>query len=161
MDSEFQKRWRERRVPFNGVTLIGPDLGLSDLATELRPVVEFLRSHTLLPVYVLDDWHEHDGFVVTGHAIGWDEVESWIVDGKSVFAARTGDFEVRRAIFPGDYQYCLRFYVDCDEAYEDAQGSWDLTGDRALIESLRTEGVVKQDRRTISAAEYFDRRYGG
>jgi hypothetical protein len=169
MDAEFERRWRARLHPFNGIILRHEALvPLPALRQALTAVVDCLQQRCgTASLWTLRDWHEHDGYVATPRETGWPELWSILASDKALSAAQAGDTYVRIAFFPEDRNFYLRFYIpDENELPDDVtgwHGMFDITGDPALADYLEAairaaalDPLIRE-----SAADYFDRTYSG
>ncbi len=171
MDEELQRRWREGRAPFNGVTLhLEQHIPLSDLRAALLLVVETLKEQWPdATLHRMEDWHEHHGVPSRAEETTWSEIGRTLASNDSLYAARTGDTYVHIGLCPSGREFYLRFYP-MDEDTPDAgwrkgkvgrYGSFDLTCDPSLAEMVvdRLLPLQLSGLRSSSAKEYFDARY--
>jgi hypothetical protein len=171
MDEELNRRWREGRAPFNGVTVhLEQHIPLSDLRAALLVVVDTLKEQW--PDATLDrmeDWHEHHGVPSRPEETTWSEIERTLASDDSLYAARTGDTYVHIGLCPSSREFYLRFYP-MDEDTPDAgwpkervgrYGSFDLTCDQRLAEMVMERLLPLQlpGLSTCPAKGYFDARY--
>lgn len=142
---------------------------VGELRAVLTTVAISLRESTHdTQLNFLSDWHEHDGYITTAQVISWDSILGWLDSDASLSAASAGDSYVRTGLFPDDYQFYLRFYLDVDDPiYGDRRlfqfGGFDLSCDWQLASHIRVlvekvHGFVLEEE---PAKTYFDRRYGG
>ena len=175
MDAEFERRWRSRLPPFDGVTLTLPDyVALPLLQQILHIVVECLfayRPDAFL--YRLLDWHEHDGYVTEASPSSWQELRLLASSSKRLEAQfRRGDTYVREGFFPVERDYYLRFYVPDaddnplfheDEANHLEYGTLDVSGPQSLVTAIASAIQVVEDIpiEVVSSEGFFAQRYGG
>lgn len=78
MDSEFDMRWRQAEAPFDGMTISLTDfVPLSTLRSMLIVAVSVLHAHCPhAPLFRLEDWHEHDGYVKEATPTTWQELQA-------------------------------------------------------------------------------------
>src|SRR5439155_15115136 len=73
VDADLIERWRKRKKPFDGVTLVlpWPGVPLDQLRADIRLVIADLQPWAGDRIERLEVWHEHDGYVNPGMALGW------------------------------------------------------------------------------------------
>ena len=165
VDAEFTDRWRNRREPFNGITLEMPWPGklLGDLRSALRQVVDVLQKrdggHLL---YTLEDWHQHDGYVMSAALSNWVDVLDSLSSDEAILRKWPGDTYVRRGYFPDHRGWYLRIWFDDDEELDEldrpTRGTFDLTGPEDLTSLLYAKIPGLE---THPAAAFFDEKYAG
>ena len=164
MDADLVSRWRTRRPPFNGVTLVMPWPGvkLTDLRATVRTLLKHLKAGEHDDLETLEDWHEHDGYVKAADRSGWSELDRALQSNESFLALWPGDTFVRRGFAPRDRAWYLRISFDDDDELDNAgrptRGTIDLTGSVTLTANV-AQDVPGLERH--SAAEFFDKRYAG
>ena len=169
MTEELEQRWREGASPFNGqtVTFSSEDLvPLTPLRHALLAVVSRLQQGSPdVPLFTLEDWHEHDGYVAGSKPTSWANLFSALASDETLLSLSQGDWDVRRGFFPATCDFYLRVYIpaDYDNDYPERRGDFDVTCASELANELaeiaaRASGlpVASQD-----AKGFFDRRYGG
>jgi hypothetical protein len=170
MDVELDRRWRIGDVPFDGTTLSTADsdpLPLAEAHAVVLTIVRFLRQQWPdAGLFMLHDWHRHDGYLTTAIPISWDDMDVRLRSVDSFRKLSTGDTFVSVGIFPSEYQFYLRFDPNADEdlSFNDEQcGDFDLTCSDALAGELKQLiGNVCDRPMILSAAKgYFDRMYAG
>ena len=167
MDRNLEQRWRTAQAPFDGVTLDTDDgLPLSALRQVLGQTTSLLRR--LFPsvtLSVLEDWHDHDGFVKEASPIGWTEVETMFASDEDLYAHRNGETAVRTGIYPDNLAFYLRFWVpeEYDNDHDTPWGYFDVTCADATGDKLATEirPLLPCDLRRSPAKAFFDRTYSG
>jgi hypothetical protein len=174
MDQEFERRWRHRLPPFDGVTLSPPDLlPLPALRPGLSAIVEVLqRRWPNTRLFTLHDWHEHDGYVTVAQPSSWEVLRGFLASDEALATCSAGDTYVSVGFFPEDRGFYLRIYVphDSDNPYYAADDphllpfvTYDVTCGGAVAAAvvqaieMAGESAVERD----PAAEYFDRGYSG
>src|SRR5262245_6333327 len=109
MTPELDSRWRAAAAPFDGKVLV---LDEADGLVRLRSVLiqAYYELRPAFPlIYQYDDWHEHDGLVVSAKRASWDRVFAATATVRSLFDSRHDDFAVRRAIYPASFEWLLRY----------------------------------------------------
>jgi hypothetical protein len=156
MNSELTKRWQSGLLPFDGGVLALADEQTTDhLLTALRIAFALLfQAHGTRDLYVIEDWHDHDGFITPARRVSWAQAQSWIETPTKLLASCSDDWAVYTLLFPDDYSFCLRYWLD-----EDDECRFDLCAARGDLEplanSLREAAVAAHFE--PSAKAYFDR----
>lgn len=91
------------------------------------------------PLWTLDCWHEHDGFLTEATSTDWTSLGEHLRSDAALYAARSGDDHVFRAYFPESFVFLLRFETseeDDDEQYPGIWGAFDLVGPSSLVEKI-------------------------
>ena len=133
MTSELERRWQNGSKPFNGrtVAFASDDLTpLPGLRLALLALVPRLQQHCPdAALFMLDDWHEHDGFISEAEPTSWQHLSDALVSDNALLALSTGESYVRRAFFPASYDFYLRVYIpaDYDNGYPERRGDFDVT----------------------------------
>ena len=169
MNNDLQQRWRKGQVPFSGFTIAYDTqelLSLSSLRQALLAVVPSLQERwPQAELFLLNDWHEHDGYVNAEKPTSWQELFQMIEADEAIKKFSTGEWEVRRAFFPDDYGFYLRVYVasEHDNDRTGWGGNFDLTCPSVLASDL-ADIVASASRLPVAKMEakaYFDLHYGG
>ena len=123
--------------PFDGVTLSLSKLNLEGLWRCYSIVARTLAALKMYDSYTDNpDWDWHDDYISNGGPVSHAEWMSWLETPETLAAAwRTEDY-VHWGIYPPDKSWYLRFYLWEDQTKWDDLGM-DVTGERALIESIR------------------------
>ncbi|MEM7231195.1 MAG: hypothetical protein AAF517_03420 [Planctomycetota bacterium] len=160
MNVELRRRLLAGEAPFDGEVLCAKETeAVALIRLALRPIVRGLRATAPSAVlYRLQDWYAAGGPVTTGSVTSWDLVESWLRSDQSLFLARTGEEGIPLGIYPDDYSFYLRFYVDHEVLPgQSLDGSYDVCGSGELLEdlreALRADDVLGWDSR--DAVSYF------
>ncbi len=155
------------QFPFNGHTL-SPEgmMPIDKLRTLLVALI-----HGLQPLYCdqtlfsFDDWHQHDGYIAERQVTSWDELFAKTANTESFVASGASDTYVRRAFYPADHSFLLRYYIDYDDNGDGMlfYGDLDLTGHLDFIEKMRSlnPDLETGQWRIESAKHFFDTRYSG
>lgn len=138
-------------------------MSLVDLQSALNGILPVLKqTSTGQALFAFDDWLQHDGFVTNCVETTWEELSSSTSTIDALMSSRQGDTYVRRAVYPADCSFLLRFYVDDEDMISGVQysGDFDLTANAELIHTIRaacsTTGSVLW--REEAAKDFFDRR---
>lgn len=168
MNTELEKRWKEGKKPFNGNVLVLEDFFvLPELLECLKTISIVLKRHySDSGLFMFDDWHEHDGYVTTASEYSWAMIDNILRSGKSLYHSRAGDTCVRKAIYPDNMEFLLRYYVmdeDEDREYPGIWGDFDICGSSVLLTEITSE--LRSDIQPLlyegSAKAYFDGGYAG
>jgi hypothetical protein len=168
MDQELFERWKEGRPPFDEAVLRLDDLlPVHELRAALRNVVDDLKRTLGEPVLIgVEDWHEHDGYITSGRATTWSEIDRALESDELLYDARHTDAYVHRAFYVAGGRFLLRFDLlekDEDELYPGLWGTFDLSASQLMVEEI-LKGLPDQVRLKVvveGAKQYFDRNYAG
>ena len=149
------------RSPFDGSMLVSPVRATEELRAELLGVVP--RLPVAATLNTLLDWHEHDGYVDPSESVDFTVLHDVLADSARFVGWSTTDNEVRRAWYPPDFGFLLRWCVsDEPDAWElpggQPGGLFDITGPPELVGKL---ALYVPDSEILAATEYFDKRWAG
>ena len=169
MNEALEQRWRQTAAPFDGLTVAFASeelMPLPLLRQALLAVIPALQRHWPTDnLFVLDDWHEHDGYVSMARPTTWSELLQRCGTNAKTMAFTHGDWEVRRAVFSEDYGFYLRVYVPAedDNDYPERRGRFDVTCAPELAGELAglAASAIGLPVTEFEAKAFFDRRYGG
>ena len=169
MNGELERRWRSGSVPFSGQTLAFAAEDMMPLPTlRLALLAVVPRLQQLWPqaaLCMLDDWHEHDGFVNEAKPASWQDLSVALVSDKALLTLSQGDWDVRRAFFPQTYDFYLRVYIlaDYDNDYPEQRGDFDVTCASEPAAELAGLAASASGLPVVeySVKSFFDHRYGG
>ena len=164
VDADLIERWRKRKKPFDGVTLVlpWPGVPLDQLRADIRLVIADLQPRAGGRIETLEDWHEHDGYVKPGMAVDWASITDALDSDEAFLRLWPGDTFVRRGYTPEHRDWYLRIWFDDDDTLDavgrPTRGAFDLTcqPDLATSISSRMPGLEQ-----YPAADFFDRGYAG
>jgi hypothetical protein len=168
MDQRMLKHLQAGIKPFDGVTLHLDDLvSISHLRCALNVIVGSLKNaHPGVTLQAFEDWHEHDGYVVSSNKVEWDEIDLVLISDQALYESRHGDTYVRRAFYSVDDSFLLRYYVldkDEDHLYPGIWGEFDLSCNRSLVDDIQAK--LPEFPNTIVRVEqakvFFDKRHAG
>ena len=165
MDATLEKRWKAGEAPFDGVTLHDGEgeIPLGKLREAVARVLDLLETrYAAAGLVILDDWHEHDGFICAGSNISWTELRNHLSSKDAFLKFKTGDFQVARGVYPKEMQFLLRIYIEEDSGPDVGAGDMDVTvpvelGD-TMAEALTRSGLTPK---AVNAKAFFDERFGG
>jgi hypothetical protein len=169
MTEQLEKAWKSSSKPFHSETIYTENLVP---AGALQAFVNSIVRHIDLyypgnALFLFDDWHAHDGFIVPATPVSMRELAEHVAAPDSLYKWRQGDFEVYRSIYPDTFDFLLRVNVldadDDPEQYPGIWGSLSFTGygfDLAEIRK-RGHGVAALKLAQANSKEYFDRIYAG
>ena len=109
------------------------------------------------------DWHEHDGYIVPSEHVDSAALDDALADTDRFVAWSSDDTSVRRAWYPPDFGFLLRWCVSSEPddwglPYGTSGGQFDITGPRHLINRL---ALAVPESEIIPAKDYFDEAYRG
>ncbi len=168
MDARLEQPWRNASCPFDGECLhLLDSVALAVLRASLTRIVDTLsaRSTDSRP-FIFDDWHEHDGYVTQSQETDRASLRRVLADDDSLYGSRQDDTYVRRAYYPEDTFFLMRYYV-IDASEEPSRpgvwGDFDVCGSSGLIDEVRS--VLPQELADVtaiaSAKRRFDQIYAG
>ena len=155
--------------PFDGQTVAFASEELTPLPALRRAMLVIIpalqQRWSKAKLFVLDDWHEHDGCVTVAQPTTWPELLQRIGTNEETMTFTHGDWDVRLAFFPEDYGFYLRVYVpaEYDNDYPERRGSFDVTCALELASELAglAASVSGLPVAQVEAKAFFDRRYSG
>jgi len=166
MTPELEIRLERSLPPFDGDCVHNEDeLSLIQLRIILVSVIGELENDGVA-VFLFDDWHEHDGFIVDAQPTTWVRIKEMAGSDLRLFDSRHVDFGVRVAIFPSSFEWLLRFNID-DEVEADHRTA---TCDFDLTVASNSKAIGHFDTVTVAspktltrclAAPWFRSNYGG
>lgn len=181
MDEFLFNSWQNSAPPFDGHVLCHwgilsteqpqsvderdeDDLSIEQLRTLLSiAVVRLQEEYGNMPLVALEDWHEHDGFPLSGRRTTWEKLLGALVSNDALYASRHRDWMVYRAFYPPGGAFLLRYFID--DVYEDEPiwGCFDLAGPLALLKEILAAcpDDLRAKLRIKNAKQYFDDRYAG
>lgn len=133
MNEALYQRWKRASPPFDGQTVMFASEELTPLPAlrqALLVIVPALQQRwSEAKLFMLDDWHEHDGYVSIARPTTWRELLERLGTNEETMAFTHGDWDVRLAFFPEDYGFYLRVYIptEDDNDYPEQRGSFDVT----------------------------------
>ena len=168
MDKALEDARKAGSQPFSGVTLSCTEsLPISRLRSALNSIVDALQTlFPATPILKFDDWHEHDGFVSPSKESSFGELTSLLSSDESLYQARQGDTYVRRAFYPRNKAFLLRFYTP-DEyeipKFPEFAGDFDLTSSSEIIHLVHRKLVNAEinNLELLGAQEFSNTRYAG
>jgi hypothetical protein len=168
MNTELEKRWKEGKKPFDGKVLSLEDFFvLPELLEFLKTISMVLKQrYSNLGLFILDDWHEHDGYLTSANECSWKLIDEILSSKKSLYNSRPGDTFVRKAIFPENLEFLFRYYVmdeDEDSEYPGIWGDFDICGPSVLLDEIQAElnPTIELLLYSGPAKIYFDGAYAG
>lgn len=169
MTEQLEKSWKDSQKPFHDETIYTDDLvpigALRQLVSSILGHIE--QHYRGNPLFLFDDWHAHDGFVVEAAPVSIKELRGHVETTESLYDWRHGDHEVHRAIYPDTLEFLLRVQIlDADEDPELYPGVWgamSFTGYGIDLHEIdkRNRGITGISLARANSKEYFDRIYAG
>jgi hypothetical protein len=161
VDAVMEARWRNAERPFSGVILQSPSLRLEQLRAGVAAAVAILPRAASLDTSL--DWHEHDGYVTAAETQPWTSLEQAVSEAAAFLAWSSDDTFVRRAWYPPDFGWLLRWCVSSDP--DDfglppggPAGDFDVTASRQLVKRI---SALVPDGQMHRAQYYFDSAWAG
>jgi hypothetical protein len=158
MDAVMEARWREGLPPFDGVILQSQSLRMDELRAQVSELVAMLPRTNQLTTFL--DWHEHDGYVTPADEKVWGSLEEAVSDPARFEVWSSDDTFVRRAWYPTDFAFLLRWCLSSDP--DDfglppggPAGRFDVTASPELVDQLSTvvpEGGIRPAKAHFDAA---------
>jgi hypothetical protein len=105
---------------------------MSDLQLLNRTTLTCLEDYAQEEWIVFQDWHLHDGCVMEGRPVMFDEIDGWMQSPDSIPRAEELVFI---AVYPASMKWLWRWYVD---EFDGNLGSYDFTGPTELLDQIRT-----------------------
>lgn len=147
MDHEQNRRWQEGEPPFNGRTLETTWMLLPTLRVAIAWTIGRLKRLGAEDLCRVEDWHEHDGYIVSATPWTWADLEQALTSDQSLRESTSDDTYVRSAFFPSSRAWYFRYLVtndpgdlvdppDLSVVGTSPVGKLDLTGSMALIEEI-------------------------
>ena len=166
MNKELEKRWKESIKPFDKNVLVLEDLFvIPELLEMIKTVSKVLKQYYLdTKLFILDDWHEHDGYVTTESECNWGMIDDTLNSENSLYQSRSGDTFVRKAIFPENMDFLFRYYIleeNEDSEYPGIWGDFDICASSTLLNEIKTEfnSEISLLLYEVPAKTYFDGAY--
>jgi hypothetical protein len=107
MNSALQERWWVGHAPFGGLTIAsdgGMPLGaVRAILAEVVPYLQRQWDHRQL--YLLEDWHAHDGYLRDARATSWGELRVACSSNAELLSLCSDDTGVATAVYPDDYGF--------------------------------------------------------
>lgn len=169
MTEQLQSAWKTSSKPFHHETLFTEDfVPIVELQAFVSSIVRYIALYyPNNALFLFDDWHAHDGFIVQATPISIGELTERVGTVDSLYTWRQGDTEVYRSIYPETFDFLFRVYV-CDkdedpEHYPGIWGSLSFTGYGIDVAEIRKRGhdVASLKLAQMNSKSYFDQIYSG
>lgn len=166
MDHLLEPRWQNGGKPFHRETLYPlNDVFVRDalvaIPSALRHILLYYPSDQL---FMFDDWHEHDGFVVQAKPTTIKAVQKQVLTPESYVSNIPDDFAVYRAIYPASLNFLLRYSLsDADalgQAPSDREVHWTFTGYGHDLAEMKKRWLP-YNLAVKPSAKYFQARHAG
>ena len=168
MNKELEKRWKEGQKPFDGNVLALEDfMVLPELLKFLKMLSMVLEKHfSDSKLFILDDWHEHDGYLTTANQCSWKMIEEILSSEENLYNSRSGDTFVRKAILAENMDFLFRYYImdkDEDSEYPGIWGDCDICAPALVLTEIKAKlnSEINLLLYEGPAKAYFDSAYAG
>jgi hypothetical protein len=163
MNQLLQDKWQNGQPPFHGFTISPKDcLSLAELQTLLAVIFKILQPiHINYNLFILKDWHAHDGYLTQATSITWQELNTILLSDEAI----EQHISLEQDVSIGIYADCMNFYLRYSLIEEESHqfGDFDFSADEFLIntflQSLSSDisALLMKE----SAKGFFDRTYAG
>jgi hypothetical protein len=160
VDEALERSRREGRAPFDGLTVQSPPLRAEQLRRLLLDVVPILLPTSAIEVVTFFDWHEHDGYIVRSENVSRQALLDALSTPDKFVAASSDDTFVRRAWYPTEAEFLLRWCLSSDPddfgpPGGEPAGDLDVTGPADMAQTI---AVLVEGSTVTAAKDFFDRR---
>jgi hypothetical protein len=132
MNQLLQDRWQNGQPPFQGFTISPKDcLSLAELRTFLAAIFTVLQPiHINHNLFILKDWHAHDGYLTQAGEITWQELNTILLSDEAIEQHTS----LEQDVSIGLYADCMNFYLRYSLIEEDDTrlGDFDFSADELL-----------------------------
>lgn len=164
MDVDLERRWKEGQPPFDGDVLL---LDLEDDAVSaatlrgaLLTICDVLHLVDAGDLWLNEDWHQHDGFLIASRRLPANEFLAWLASDRALMQRQHGDYAVYFGVYDETHEYLLRFYLgdepDSTECYLSL-----LAGRTQLDQCAARLALQGISMRREPGKAYFDKIYAG
>jgi hypothetical protein len=164
MDATLEPLWRNGEKPFQGETIYPvADVFVRDAIAAIRSALDHIEQYyPTNTLFVLEDWHEHDGFIVTAKTATLDALREQIATPEIFISSHSDDTAVYLSIYPDSLDFLLRYSLF--EAVDQSQGGrearWTFTGYGHDVAEMKKRwspySLVSE-----TSAKYFREHYAG
>ena len=165
MDGILETLWQDGEKPFHGETIYPlDDVFVRDAIVAIPSALNHIaRYYPGSRLFAFDDWHEHDGFIVSAKPTTLDEIRRQLATPESYISSHSDDTAVYRAIYSDSRDFLLRYSLWDDDQHQDAadrEVHWTFTGfGHDLSEMMKGWSLYNLAREP--SAKYFRDRYAG
>ena len=161
----MELRWRDGSQPFDGEVIVSkaaPAEGVRRSVEAVLPTLRRFYGGAELSTYL--DWHEHDGWITEAEATSWKALDAAVSSREAFVAASSDDTFVRRAWYPPDHGFLLRWCISSfPEEFGlprggESAGQIDVTGPADLVREL---AVLLPGSHVDGAKRHFDNTWRG
>ena len=138
MDEKLYKALDNQSKPFMKDVLVCDDLVIC-INVILRILEPKFGNQNL---FILDDWHNHDGFVNNSKTIQWTKFDTITNSASSLYNNRFTDDYVFSSFYPESLEFLLRIDVldeDDDELYPGIWGEFNLFANDEVINEITNQ----------------------
>ena len=169
MTEQLEVAWKTSSQPFHNETVYTEEFAPIDaLQPFLKTIAAYIElSYPSALLFTLDDWHEHDGFIVPSTPLAMSDLAQHFTSTNSLYNWRSGESAVYRSVYPQTLDFLLRVHIlDEDEDpkhYPGIWGSMSFTGYGVDLDEIRKRGhgVESLKLKLGNSKDYFDRIYAG
>ena len=164
MDATLEPLWKTGEKPFDGETVYPlDDVFVRDAVVAIPSALDHIaQCYPTNQLFSLDDWHEHDGFVVSAKPTNIEALRAQVATLDSYVANHSDDFAVYRAIYPESLEFLLRYCLydahDRDQDASDREVHWTFTGGGHDVAEL-AKRWASYNLEVTSSAKYYRERY--
>jgi len=114
MNDILVHKWKQNKYPFNENVLTLTDyISLNDLSNALNIIYQILFfKFGNYKLYCIEDWHNHDGFIIKEKATTWEILKNITKDKDILFDSRYDDFEVYNLYYDENFNFLLRYNIE-------------------------------------------------
>lgn len=141
------------------------DTFVRDAIIAIPSVLDHIAQYYLTSqLFALEDWHEHDGFIVSAMRTALDDIRTQVRTAESYITFHSDDTAVYREIYPESLDFLLRYSLwAADEPEQDASDRevhWTFSGyGHDVAEVIKRWAPYNLE--VASSAKYFRERYAG
>lgn len=164
MDCTLEPLWQTGEKPFHGKTIYpADDVFVRDAIVAIPSALDHIaQNYPTDRLFAFDDWHEHDGFVVSSKPTTLDAIREQVTTPDSYVSNHSDDFAVYRAIYPDSLAFLLRYSLydahDRDQGASDREVHWTFTGHGPDVAEM-TKRWDSYNLEVASSANYYRERH--
>ncbi len=164
MDSILNALWPSGKRPFCGETIYPvDDVLVGDAIVAIPSALDHIGLYyPACTLFSLDDWHEHDGFVVSAKPTTIEMLRAELSTPESYVSFHSDDCAVYRAVYPDTLDFVLRYSLweadGTDQAPVDRGVHWTFTGYGHDIAEVKKRWG-RYNLATEPSERYFQSRY--
>lgn len=166
MDCTLNSLWSSGKKPFHGETIYPADeVFVRDAIVAIPSALDHIAQHYPdCPLFSLDDWHEHDGFVTSAESTTIKALSAELSTPESYVSFHSDECAVYRAVYPETLDFVLRYSLwvadDENQPLADREVHWTFTGCGHDIAELKKRWA-SYHLVAEPSVKYFQSRYAG